>query len=312
MQFRTLLTAAGLALSMAVQVLGRANVVGYYPNWVTMPQLSLSKYTHVNFAFAIPQSNGSLKYDNQSDMPGIVTNLHAAGVKALISIGGWTGSNLFSTILKNTTTRTAFLNNIVAYAKQYNLDGIDIDWEYPGRLGDNCNKYDPANDTNNFLSFLQDLRNQLDTTFGSRTKLLTLAVRVQPFDGPNGPISDVSAFAKVVDYINLMQYDIMGSWEPTTGPNAPLQYTPGKGEQFSFASAIDAWSSAGWPTSQMNAGIPFYGHSTTALQDMSKNPSNMYVPISSTVPQGDQDDTPWADTCAGGPAVYSGDWQYKH
>ncbi|KAJ2624642.1 hypothetical protein GGI26_001336 [Coemansia sp. RSA 1358] len=312
MLFKAFITVAVLALCLASEVLGRANVVGYYPNWVTMPTLSLAKYTHVNFAFAIPASDGSFAYDGQDSMPGLVSDLHSAGTKALVSIGGWTGSNLFSTILKNTTSRTALLNNIVAYIKTYNLDGVDIDWEYPGREGDNCNVYDPDNDTNNFLSFLQDLRTQLDSTYGVRDKLLSLAVRVQPFDGPNGPIDDVSAFAKVVDYINLMTYDIAGTWNPTTSPNSPLQYAPGQGPQFSVSSAIDAWEDAGWPTGQMNLGIPFYGYALKALQDMSKDPSDMYVPISSTAPQGDMDDTPYADPCAGGPAVYSGEWQWKH
>ncbi|KAJ2383132.1 hypothetical protein GGI05_005416, partial [Coemansia sp. RSA 2603] len=125
----------------------------------------------------------------------------------------------------------------------------------------------------------------LDSTFGSRSKLLTLAVRVEPFDGVSGPISDVSAFAKVVDFINLMTYDIAGTWNPTTSPNSPLQFSPGQGPQFSVASAIDAWGSAGWPTGQMNLGIPFYGYAMSARQDMSQNPTNMYVPISSTAPQ---------------------------
>ncbi|KAJ1667700.1 hypothetical protein IW140_001242 [Coemansia sp. RSA 1813] len=310
--FKNLLTAAGIALCLASEALGRANVVGYYPNWIDMPTLSLSKYTHVNFAFAIPASDGSFSFDNQSSMPGIVSNLHTAGTKAIISIGGWTGSNLFSTILKNTTSRTAFLNNIVSYIKKYNLDGVDIDWEYPGREGDTCNIYDPNNDTNNFLSFLQDLRKQLDSTYGAGSKLLTLAVRVEPFDGPDGPIDNVAPFAKVVDYINIMTYDIAGTWNPTTSPNSPLQYAPGQGPQFSVASAIDAWSSAGWPTSQMNLGIPSYGYALTAQKNMLNDPSNMYASISSVAPQGDQDDAPWADPCAGGPAVYSGQWQWKH
>ncbi|KAJ1956828.1 hypothetical protein EC988_001150 [Linderina pennispora] len=312
MQFKTLITAAGLALSMTVGVLGRANVVGYYANWVNMPALTLSKYTHINFAFAIPKADGSLQYDNVETLPGLVSGFHAAGVKALVSVGGWTGSNLFSTILKNTATRTAFLNNMVSFVQTNNLDGVDIDWEYPGREGNTCNAYDPTNDSKNFLSFLQDLRAKLDSTFGAGTKLITMAVRVQPFDGPNGPMNDVSAFAKVTDYINLMQYDINGNWDSTTGPNAPLQYAPGKGEQVSFATAISAWSAAGWPTSKMNAGVPFYGHSVKALSNMLNNPSNMYAQFSPTVPKGDQEDEPWADTCAGGPAVYSGDWQYKH
>ncbi|KAJ2443285.1 hypothetical protein GGF42_006686, partial [Coemansia sp. RSA 2424] len=312
MQLKTLVAAICLALHLAESVVGGANVVGYYPNWVSMPSISFSKYTHVNFAFAIPTASGSLTYDNQGAMRGIVTSLHAAGTKAIISIGGWTGSGLFSSILKNSASRTSLLTNIVAYIKSYNLDGVDIDWEYPGRQGDTCNAFDANSDTSNFLSFLQDLRAQLDATFGSRSKLLTLAVRVEPFDGPSGPISDVSAFAKVVDFINLMTYDIAGIWNPTTSANAPLQFAAGQGPQFSVGSAIDSWSHAGWPTSQMNLGIPFYGYALAAKQNMLQTPTNMYAPISATVPQGDKDDTLFADPCSGGPAVYSGAWQWKN
>ncbi|KAJ2037153.1 hypothetical protein H4S04_008638, partial [Coemansia sp. S16] len=312
MKLKTLVAVICLAIHMVVGALGRANVVGYYPNWIAMPTLNFNKYTHVNFAFAIPTASGGLTYDNQAAMPGIVTSLHAAGTKAIISIGGWTGSGLFSSILKSTTSRTAFLGNIVSYVKTYNLDGVDIDWEYPGRQGDSCNVYDANSDTSNFLVFLQDLRTQLDATFGSHNKLLTLAVRVEPFDGPSGPVKDVSAFAKIVDYINLMTYDIAGVWNPTTSPNAPLQFAPGQGPQFSVGSAIDSWSGAGWPTSQMNLGIPFYGYAMAATKNMLQTPSNMYAPISATAPQGDKDDTLYADPCSGGPAVYSGAWQWKH
>ncbi|ORX64248.1 glycoside hydrolase [Linderina pennispora] len=213
--------------------------------------------------------------------------------------------------MSNTATRTAFLNNMVSSVQTNNLDGVDIDWEYPGREGNTCNAYDPANDSKNFLSFLQDLRAKLDSTFGAGTKLITMAVRVQPFDGPNGPMKDVSAFAKVTDYINLMQYDINGSWNSTTGPNAPLQYAPGKGEQVSFATAISAWSAAGWPTSKMGAGVPFYGRSLTATANMLNNLSKIYAQFSPTAPKGDQEDELGVDTCAGGPAVYSGDWRYR-
>ncbi|ORX71530.1 glycoside hydrolase [Linderina pennispora] len=221
------------------------------------------------------------------------TLITAAGLALSMSVGGWTGSNLFSTILKNTATRTAFLNNMVSFVQTNNLDGVDIDWEYPGREGNTCNAYDPANDSKNISS------PSCKTCVPSWTRT------AMPFDGPNGPMKDVSAFAKVTDYINLMQYDINGNWDSTTGPNAPLQYAPGKGEQVSSESAIDAWSAAGWPTSKMDAGVPFYGRSLTATANMLNNPSKMYAQFLPTVPKGDNHDIPWADTCAGGPAIYS-------
>ncbi|KAJ6782480.1 hypothetical protein PWT90_07886 [Aphanocladium album] len=293
-------------------VLGK-NIVGYYPSWKRQyaDNMDLSLYTHINFAFAIPAQDGSFSFDGDWFLPGVVSKLHDKGVKALMSVGGWTGSNYFSTILKDQTAGANLVANIVSYVKANSLDGIDIDWEYPGRLGNNCNAYDPQSDAQNFLAFLQTLRQKLDAEFGSRKKLLTLAMRVQPFDGPNGPLSDVSAFAKVVDYGNLMQYDINGGWNSVTGPLAPFNFESGRGAQVSFVSAIDAWTAAGWPAAQLNAGYAFYGLSTTALEDMTKDPTNQYQPQSSTVPLGDKEDASWYDACAGATSN-SGTWQWKH
>lgn len=303
-----------VALSfITTSVLGSGKVIGYYPSWKKQyaDTVDLSLYTQVNFAFAIPAQDGSFSFDGEWFLSQVVSNLHSKGTKALVSIGGWTGSNLFSNIVKSPTTSNNLIQNIIRYIKKYNLDGVDLDWEYPGRLGDNCNVFDPQNDATNYLKFLQALRKQLDSTYGQRAKLLTLALRVQPFDGPNGPISDVSEYAKVVDYGSLMQFDINGGWNNVTGPMTPFNYEEGKGLQVSFVSAIDAWTKAGWPANQLCAGYAFYGRSTTALEDMTQDPDNQYQPQASVVPLGDQEDAPWYDTCAGSTAN-SGTWQWKH
>ncbi|KAJ1931372.1 hypothetical protein EC988_009810, partial [Linderina pennispora] len=224
MRYNTVFTLATMALGFAGEVIAKPNVViGYYPSWKKqyMPAVDFTKYTHINLSFGIPTSSGTFTYEGDWFEPQVVTEMHGKGVKVLMSVGGWTGSNLFSTILKNPTTRSTLLTSMVNHVRDFNLDGIDIDWEYPGRLGNNCNVVDAANDTPNFLKFLQDLRAQFDSTFGTRKKLINLAVRVQPFDVNGAPSADVSAFAKVVDYANLMQYDINGGWNPQTGPNAP-------------------------------------------------------------------------------------------
>ncbi|KAJ2466989.1 hypothetical protein GGI02_004186, partial [Coemansia sp. RSA 2322] len=313
MRYSVLLVALGLALGVAAKAQGDQIVVGYYPSWkkAKIDGVDLSKYTHINLAFGIPAASGTFSFDGDSFVASVVTSLHSAGTKVLMSVGGWSGSNLISTILKTPATRQTFLDSMVNYVKTNNLDGIDIDWEYPGRLGNTCNVIDAANDTPNFLKYLQDLRAALDTAFGKGKKLITLAVRVQPFDVNGSPSTDVSAFAKVVDFANLMQYDINGGWSKTTGPNAPFNFEQGKGDSFSFVSAIDAWTSAGWPAGQLTAGIGFYGRSTLALEDMTKDPTNQYQPQSSVVPLGDSDDAPWTDTCAGTTAN-SGVWQWAN
>ncbi|OAA55438.1 chitinase [Cordyceps fumosorosea ARSEF 2679] len=294
-------------------ILGK-NVVGYYPSWKKqyIDSMDLSLYTQINFAFAIPARDGSFSFDGDWFLPQVVSSLHSKGVKAVMSIGGWTGSNYFSLILKDATASANMIRNIIRYIQANNLDGVDLDWEYPGRLGDNCNAFDPQADSANYLVFLKKLRSQMDATFGARGKLLTLALRVEPFDGPSGPLKDVSAYAAVVDFGSLMQFDINGGWNNVTGPNAPFNFQPGgPGLQVSFVSSIDAWTAAGWPAAKLNAGYGFYGRATTALVDMRKDPNNQYQPQSNVVPLGDREDAPWYDACAGATAN-SGTWQWKH
>jgi chitinase len=87
----------------------------------------------------------------------------------------------------------------------FSLDGIDIDWEYPGQQG-NAGNGASASDTTNFLLFLQLLRRVLPPS-----AKITAATQTLPFAGPNGlPLQDVSQFAKVLDWVVLMNYDVWG------------------------------------------------------------------------------------------------------
>ncbi|KAJ2766886.1 hypothetical protein IWQ56_003541 [Coemansia nantahalensis] len=289
-------------------------VIGYYPSWkrAKMGGVDFSKYTHINIAFSIPRSDGTFTFEDDWAMGIISSQIRAGGAKILMSVGGWTGSNYFSDILKNGAAREQLLKSITDYVRDNKLDGIDIDWEYPGRLGNTCNAYDPQNDATNFLAFLRDLRGRFNAEFGTHSKkLITLAVRAEPFDQAGRPMNGVAEFARYVDYANIMIYDINGPWNPETGPNAPFKYEGGKGTPLSFVSAIDAWTSAGWPANQLVAGLGFYGRSTVAQQNMMRDSSNQYQPQSHDVPLGDQEDAPWYDACARTTST-SGTWQWKN
>lgn len=92
------------------------------------------------------------------------------------------------------STSSKFTNN----NSQVNLAPIShYSWEYPGQQGAGSNTVSP-DDSVNFLSFLQALRQQ------PRGKNITISVAVSlaPFMGSDGnPMSDVSDFAEVLDYI---------------------------------------------------------------------------------------------------------------
>lgn len=95
-------------------------------------------------------------------------------------------------------------------------------------------------------------------------KTLSAAVSVKPFTG----LSDMSGFYKVLDYIEVMNYDIHGSFSPSVGANSPLNDScaPSSDQQGSAASAVQAWSSAGFKADKIVLGVAGYGHSFSVTQ----------------------------------------------
>lgn len=54
-----------------------------------------------------------------------------AGVKMLFAVGGWENSQHFSAIAANPTKRANFVNQVANFLRDQNVDGVDVDWEYP-------------------------------------------------------------------------------------------------------------------------------------------------------------------------------------
>ncbi|KAI0743675.1 chitinase [Daedaleopsis nitida] len=235
---------------------------GWHSDDFPLDQVSWSKYSHLTYSFAVTTPDVtqlSLEGSNPDLLPTFVDTAHKNGVKALVSVGGWTGSLYYSTAVGSPENRTAFVKTITDFATKYKLDGIDFDWEYPGSQGIGCNAINP-DDTTNFLAFLEQLR--ADSV--GKNLILTAATSIFPWVGPDGNrLSNVSGFAKQLDWIAIMNYDIWGSWSDAVGPNAPLDDTcaSSANQQGSAVSAVAQWSAAGMPANQIVLGVAAYGHS---------------------------------------------------
>ena len=102
-------------------------------------------------------------------------------------------------------SRNQFASNVLDAYNRFSLDGIDIDWEYPGQQGNAGNGVSSL-DTTNFLLFLQLLRRMLPPS-----AKITAATQTVPFAGSNGlPLRDLTQFAQVLDWVVLMNYDVWG------------------------------------------------------------------------------------------------------
>ena len=204
-------------------------VVGYLPTWAgSVSNVQFSKLTHVNYAFLIPTSNGGYQpIEDPAKLQSLVTAAHANGVKVLVSVGGGGGGDGFHGIVASSANRINFANNMLAFANQYNLDGIDIDWEYPA----------DGTEANNFVLMMQ----QLSSTMHNNGKLCTIAVI-----GLYGT-SILNGVFDTVDYLTIMAYDD-NDYEHSTY-NLAVQ-------------CMNYWRGRGVPAAKAILGVPFYGRPT--------------------------------------------------
>ncbi len=213
-------------------------VIGYSTSWSgAVTDIQFDKLTHINYAFLLPDNsgNGQLQpLDNPAKLQQLVSAAHANGVKVLISVGGWNDGNDqgFEIMAANPSARTTFVNNMVNFVNTYNLDGVDIDWEYP----------DPGTSAQNYAALMQ----ALSTAMHSRGKLLTAAVVALGYTGGGVP-TEVFGY---VDYLMIMAYD------GGSGANhSPYSYA---------VDSLNYWRGRGLPQSKAVLGVPFYGRPTWA------------------------------------------------
>lgn len=72
-------------------------------------------------------NNVSLTSDDDELLTQFVAKAQNSSVKAMLSVGGWTGARSFSTNVGSSENRTAFVKTIVDLATQFNLDGVDFE-----------------------------------------------------------------------------------------------------------------------------------------------------------------------------------------
>jgi chitinase len=155
-------------------------------------------------------------------------------------------------------SRARFIDSVIAFLAQYQLDGLDIDWEYPAQAGAG-NKFRPE-DKQNYTLLLMDMRQRFNREQAKLGRPLLLSVAA----GASQEFLDHTEMAQVaraVDTVNLMSYDYYepGS-EKITGNHAPLFTDPNDPEHVSADASIHAFEAAGVPERKIVLGVPFYGH----------------------------------------------------
>lgn len=221
-------------------------IIGYFSaGKIDTAAIPYEQLTHINYAFAIPNKAGDgglLPVPKPDTLRSIVRNAHKNNVKVFISVGGWNigdGGGIddrFEKLGNHRASRTKFTQSILEVIKDFNLDGADIDWEYPDPIL-------PSSD--NYVKLMTELRDSLH----KRDKQLTAAV--VSYHDKHGYGIQKEIF-DIVDWLNLMAYDDdYNTFDGKHVPHAPF---------WLVERSFDYWvEDRGLPEDKAVMGVPFYG-----------------------------------------------------
>jgi chitinase len=260
----TVFTIVFFSLNVNAQAKHKYVVIGYvggYRGLVDTTIVHASKLTVINYAFVNIKNNRAFLTNLKTDTINFRYLLSLKKVnpdlKVVISIGGWAWSGNFSDAVLSDTSRRAFVASAINMVRMYHLDGVDIDWEYPGMKGAG-NIYRDS-DKQNYTLMFRDLRRGLDSVEHETGKKMLLSTAVGAFKS-FVQHTEMDKVAQYLNYVNLMTYDY------SQGDSVAIHHTNlFASKQYSSneyaANAVADFEAAGVPANKLVMGVAFYGHS---------------------------------------------------
>ncbi|GAU96035.1 hypothetical protein RvY_07538 [Ramazzottius varieornatus] len=232
----------------------------YYPNWAQYRpgvasfkpgNVDPSLCTYVLVAFGQISGNQltTLEWNDEAAFQQLnALKASNPNLKILYSVGGWTLTSQLVSMAATPSSRATFVQSAVTQLRKYNLDGLDVDWEFPS-----------ASDAPQYSALLTELRAAFDAEgrqTGKQRLMLTAALHLLSDGGYSG-----SVLNKTLDIANVMTYDMYGAWSPNqVGHQAPLFKGPfGTPSALNTAQIMLDWAAAGVDKSKLAVGLPLYG-----------------------------------------------------
>ncbi|MBC2604065.1 glycoside hydrolase family 18 protein [Puniceicoccus vermicola] len=253
-------------------------VTAYVPSWGMKSEAERGvveeNLTHVIYAFVYPE------FDRESGSVRLVTDFPGNGLNAgessavfeeflglggddsrllqMISIGGWGLSENFSDIASSRKSRRAFARAVVEFVRDHELDGVDLDWEFPV-FGGAENQVHRPEDRANFVKLCEEIRRTWKAQSGASRPLI-LTVAVPGYYRALSTRYEIKSLAQVVDWFHVMAYDYAGSWSQSTAHFSPLYGDDSPvHQQLSVAGGVAALERLGAPRDQIVLGLGLAG-----------------------------------------------------
>jgi chitinase len=197
-------------------------VIAYYSGGLqAIDSFDANKFTHIIYCFGKMKGNNLHLRGSRDTL--LIQKMVAMKktnkkLKVLLSLGGWGGCEPCSDVFNTETGRKEFAQSVKSLTDFFGTDGIDLDWEYPTISGFPGHTYRPE-DKQNFTDLVKELRTSLG-------KKATITFAAGGFDRFLQESVDWASVMPLVNYVNLMTYDLVGGYAKVTGHHTPLYSTP--------------------------------------------------------------------------------------
>lgn len=255
----------------AAEEFGKPVIAGYvFPDGASLQpgQIDAHAMTRINYAFAnIKNGDVVLGYPQDDANLKFLTALRQQNpaLQILLSVGGWSWSAHFSDAALTVQSRQAFIRSAMDLVERYNLDGLDVDWEYPDQPG--AGNVHRGEDKQNFTLLLKELRENIDAAEKKLHRRLYLTIAAEGSEEYLQK-TEMDQVQNYVDAVNLMAYDyyIPGP-DHITGFVAPLFASSADPKRASADASVKAFEKAGVPAAKIVLGVPFYGRAWRDVAD---------------------------------------------
>ncbi len=208
-------------------------------------------YTHICHAFLVADGEGKVQAGRNVPSRDLTSKAHQAGVKVLVSLGGWGWDKQFASIVSKPDAEDRYAKSVMAIVDENDYDGIDLDWEYP----------DTGQEIVGFERLTRRFRRELDALGAKkgRPMVVTMAASSNP-----GTLKWLGKdfLLETMDWINVMTYDFTGDWTNFAGHHSPLfasSKQPGGSPRSTQSTMKYLLEERGLPADRLAVGIPLYG-----------------------------------------------------
>lgn len=238
-------------------------VIGFLPSWAMAKKIRV-EVEHLTqiiyFGLGVNQQGDLIRYNqegqpvfewsyfNSDDFTDLRKESSNSGTKMLVALKNFDNESI-DNLISNRIATGNMTKQILNLIEEYNLDGINIDFEYVTDTDFPTVKF--------FNRFLEDLSRALK----NKDPSLIISVDLNAIAVMEDPAYDMVKIGEVVDQVILMAYDYRRAESTRAGPVAPLS---GGENEHSIEKSVQSLAGR-VPFDKVILAIPFYGYEWQTL-----------------------------------------------